>query len=114
MDDPRLSRNARKALEDSAVRHWVSYVSLWESAIKMNLGKLDIGGRSTERLAKELDKEGFVLLPIQIEHISRLANLPHLHRDPFDRMLIAQAQELGVPLLTNDAKIRQYSIKTIW
>lgn len=113
-DDPRLSRNARRALEDSNARHWVSYVSLWEIAIKMSLGKLDVGGRSIERLTAELDREGFVLLPIRIEHLSRLADLVHLHRDPFDRMLIAQALELGAPLLTNDTAIKRYPVKTIW
>lgn len=113
-DDPRLSRKAHKALENSDARHWVSYVSLWEIAIKSSLGKLDTGGRSVEQLAVILDKQGFALLPIRIEHLARIADLEHLHRDPFDRLLIAQASVLGVPLLTEDKMIKQYPVKTLW
>ena len=113
-DERRLSRRARKLLEDGGKRHWVSYASLWEIAIKMGLGKLDTGGKSIEEIEVELGGQGFSLLPIRIEHLSRLDGMEDHHRDPFDRMLIAQAQELGIPLLTNDSKIRQYAVKTIW
>jgi PIN domain nuclease of toxin-antitoxin system len=114
LDDPRLSRKALKALEDPDGRHWVSYVSLWEIAIKTGLGKLDTGGKNIESFARELDKQGFELLPIKVEHLSRLGELEHLHGDPFDRMLIAQALELDIPVLTGDKKIQQYPVKTIW
>lgn len=113
-DEPRLSSTARKLLEDGGTKHWVSYASLWEIAIKMSLGKLDTGGRTIGDIVVELDRQGFNLLPMQIEHLSRLNGMEHHHGDPFDRILIAQAQELSVPLLTNDAKIKQYPVKTIW
>ena len=113
-DDPRLSRSARAIMDDSANKRLFSYASLWEIAIKLKLGKLSIGGLKTLDLAFVLEKMEFILLPIQVEHIACLEKLDLLHRDPFDRMLIAQAQELGIPLVTNDAKIRQYPVKTIW
>jgi PIN domain nuclease of toxin-antitoxin system len=113
-DDPRLSRSGRVVIDDSANKRLVSYASLWEIAIKSKLGKLSVGGLDTLDLARALEKLEFILLPIQLEHISGLEKLDILHRDPFDRLLIAQAQELGVPLITNDAKIRQYPVKTIW
>jgi PIN domain nuclease of toxin-antitoxin system len=113
-DDRRISPAAQQILEDRESRRFVSYASLWEIAIKVNLGKLDTSGMTVDEIALLLQKLGFSLLPIHLEDISRLANLARLHRDPFDRMLIAQAQELGIPLLTNDAKIKQYPVKTIW
>jgi PIN domain nuclease of toxin-antitoxin system len=113
-DDRRISRQTQKILEDRESRRWVSYVSLWEIAIKMSLGKLSTNGLSIDEIAALLQKLDFSLLPVSLEHISRVVSLDHLHGDPFDRMLIAQAQELSVPLLTNDAKIKQYPVKTIW
>jgi PIN domain nuclease of toxin-antitoxin system len=113
-DDRRISRRAQEILEDRESRRWVSYVSIWEIAIKVNLGKLDTSGMSIYEIAALLQRLGLSLLPLHLEDISRLVDLEHHHRDPFDRMLIAQAQELGVPLLTNDARIKQYPVKTIW
>ncbi len=113
-DSSRLSSRSRKILEDSSNHRWVSIVSLWEIAIKISTGKLGWDQVTVQHISSQLLDQQFSLLPIRIEDLSPVQYQEFLHRDPFDRMLIAQAQELGVPLLTNDAKIKQYSVKTIW
>jgi len=97
----RLSERERRALETARFRY-VSSVTLWEIAILMTLGRVD----RDERLLDLAD--GFDLLPIRPEHCKALIALPNLHRDPFDRMLIAQARVEGVPLLTRDKAIIAY------
>ena len=98
----RLNRDERHALDTAEVRY-LSVASLWEIAILMSLGRVapEAGFFHTP--------EGFELLPIQPEHCRALAHLPRLHRDPFDRMLIAQARSERLPLLTRDRAVRDYA-----
>jgi PIN domain nuclease of toxin-antitoxin system len=80
----------------------------------MMLGSLPTGGLTLRMIADELAEQEFVVLPIRLEDTLQFERLPALHRDPFDRVLISQAIEEGVPLLTIDAATEQYPITTIW
>jgi PIN domain nuclease of toxin-antitoxin system len=92
----------------------VSMVSMWEITIKLASGKLSSMGGSIRDVSSVLAERGVELLPILPSHLFRLETLPMLHRDPFDRLLVAQAMEEGLPILTNDALIRRYAVKVVW
>jgi PIN domain nuclease of toxin-antitoxin system len=99
----RIKPRARALIEQSEV--FVSSASIWEISIKSGLGKLD----ATPRLVLEaVEPAGFVLLPVSGEHAARVFELPTLHRDPFDRMLLAQALSEPLTLLTDDEILGQY------
>ena len=104
-----LSLNARVAVEDPANRILVSTVVLWEIAIKRAIGKLT----ANVNLETAVQDAGFVYLPISEAHIAATESLPLHHRDPFDRMLIAQTTVENATLLTRDPLIPQYGISTI-
>jgi PIN domain nuclease of toxin-antitoxin system len=104
-DSPRLSASARRFLREADAVH-VSAASIWEIAIKAGLGKLSI---DVDNLEAKLEQAGFVPLPITWRHAAQLRALPAHHRDPFDRMLIAQATCEPLRLLTHDAALRAYS-----
>jgi PIN domain nuclease of toxin-antitoxin system len=113
-DDHRLSDVARSMLGGGSTELLWSLASSWEVAVKITVGKLDLG-RPVERLFADLvTEQGVDLLPVGHEHCSRVAALPLHHRDPFDRMLVAQAQEQGVPLLSADDKLRRYDVDVLW
>ena len=99
----RLSRDARTAIAD-AEQVYVSAVSGWEIAIKTALGRL----RPLRTVAEAIDDSGFEELPVRLRHALVLATLPQHHRDPFDRMLVAQAQVDGLTLVTRDAAFAAY------
>lgn len=107
-DSPRLSASHRSALEDSENTILVSAVSIAEVAIKASLGKLTAPDMTEEFLISQ----GFAILPLDAHHAAALRDLPWHHRDPFDRMLIAQCTVEEIPLLTVDDRIRLYDIET--
>lgn len=90
-----------------------SYVSLWEIAIKQSLGKLDFKV-TIPYLQEVLENSGFNKLPVTDENLETLKTLPFIHHDPFDRLLIAQAQNAGLTIITRDTIIPQYDVKVIW
>ena len=104
-DSPRLSVQARSNIE-SATEVYVSSASLWEAAIKIGIGKLDA---DITELAAHISLSGFIELPVIAKHSIQLARLPELHRDPFDRMLIAQAMCEPLRLITADQQLVSYS-----
>ena len=108
-NNPILSEPARKAILDNHNLVYVSAVSAWEMSIKQALGKLKI----PSNLAQEMEQHRFTELKITIEHSQRAGSLPHLHQDPFDRMLVAQAQIEGLVLVTRDKFIPKYSVKVL-
>lgn len=113
-DDPRLSARAREIVLDGGNELLWSMASSWEIAVKHGLGKLELD-RPLHRLFAELvGEQGLEVLPIRHRHCVRVAELPRHHRDPFDRMLIAQAQEERVPLLTADPKLAAYDVEVVW
>lgn len=103
----RLSAEARTLLEDASARLWVSAASLWEISIKAALGRVDfrVGPR---RLRRGLLDNGWQELAILSEHAVASGELPPIHKDPFDRILIAQARVEGFILLTSDDTVAQY------
>lgn len=104
-DDPMLSPAARQSIEQATIVH-VSAVSIWEMSIKAALGKLRI---NMIELMPRLAEAGFEPLAVSWEHARTVHDLPHHHRDPFDRMLIAQAVSEPLRLLTHDATLARYS-----
>jgi PIN domain nuclease of toxin-antitoxin system len=107
-DDPALSKPAR-ALIASEPEVFASAASAWEIAIKRALGKLE----APEDLLPALEAEGIRRLPIDFEHAAVAGTLPRHHDDPFDRMLVAQAQREGLTLLTSDDRISQYAVTVL-
>jgi PIN domain nuclease of toxin-antitoxin system len=112
--DARLSELGRAIVEDGANQRLVSIVSLWEIAIKISLGRLPTYGLTVTRIAEQLREQDFVTIPVRLGDLVRIEKLPWIHRDPFDRILIAQALEEDAPLLTSDGLILQYAVQTIW
>ena len=88
---------------------YVSAVSLWEIQIKRNLGKL----KAPDGLLGIVEGEGLIILDIVGQHTEQIGNLPNLHRDPFDRMLAAQAHVEGLTIITSDAQIHCYGVRTL-
>lgn len=93
---------------------YLSIVSLWEMQIKIQLGKLRLNQRLSETIEIQQRDNNINILPISIDHVCLLEQLPNHHRDPFDRMLIVQAQHEKLMFVTNDEKIRQYDISLLW
>ncbi len=111
-DENSLSENAKKIiLDDNDI--FVSIASLWEIAIKQSIGKLQIN-ESIETIARICDEEDFYMLSIMPVHLDYLKQLPRIHGDPFDRLIISQAVSEKLIIVTKDSKIPLYGIKTIW
>lgn len=115
-DDPRMPVSARALIADPGNRVLVSAASAWEMAVKAALGKLQVvGSRDIEAfVADHLQRNRFEVLPIGLRHALGVANLPPLHRDPFDRLLVSQARTESVPLVTADPMLRSYAVVTLW
>ncbi|HVJ56069.1 MAG TPA: type II toxin-antitoxin system VapC family toxin [Aliidongia sp.] len=109
MQVPRLGPAQRAAIADGRNRIFVSTLAIWEIGLKRSLGKLDLAGSVVEAV----ERNRFELLPILPGDAERFETLPWHHRDPFDRMLIAQALERGLTIVTSDAAFQQYEAR-IW
>jgi PIN domain nuclease of toxin-antitoxin system len=109
-DDPKLGERARQAIADGSALVHVSAATLWEIAIKQALGKLNV---ESADLAAEIPANGFVELPITGRHALRAGGLPRHHDDPFDRMLVAQALDEGLTLVTRDPALEAYELSTL-
>lgn len=107
VEDPKLGAVARKAVADPASLVHVSAATVWELSIKAVLGKLDLDGAD---LVEEIEANDFVELPMTARHSFAAASLPRHHDDPFDRMLIAQAQMEGLTVVTKDSAFRDYGV----
>ncbi len=109
----RLPNNTRTTIETNEYIY-LSAVSLWEIAIKINIHKLNLKDRSIDDLLSACKDKSIDILNITSEHIKAIADLPWIHRDRFDRMLVAQAKVEDMTLITCDQYIPQYPIKTVW
>jgi PIN domain nuclease of toxin-antitoxin system len=111
-DPDRLSTRAREAIASSE-RFW-SVASIWEALIKVQSGRLPMPRPAVSYLTSKMSANGMSLLPIRVEHVLRVEELPMHHRDPFDRMLIAQCMEENWPIITSDPVFKKYQIRVIW
>ena len=113
-DDPKLSAAAREVVEESANERWISIATGWEMAIKSQLGKLDLPRPFEVLFPGTLEALGFAIVPVQAGHLHRYHALPLHHRDPFDRLLVAQALVDGFTVVGNDAAFDAYGVTRIW
>ena len=113
-DDPRLSPAAREAIADGASEVFLSAVSVWEMVIKMGLGRLELPEDLESFLARQLQVNGFRPLAMTLPHALAVRHLPDVHKDPFDRLLVAQAQHEELVLVSGDAAVRRHPVSVIW
>ena len=113
-DSPRLGARARKIFEDEEDSLLWSLASSWEVAIKVAKGRLRLAEPILTFLPRALEEQEIGLLPITHTHVLRVGELQRHHGDPFDRLLIAQAREERIPVLTSDPDFRDYEVETIW
>ena len=111
--DERLSTRVAEMLLDPANHLYLSVVSAWEIVLKWS-GIGAKGGSALELLSSEIRRFSLEVLPLQLHHVAALDELPPLHKDPFDRILVAQARCEGLPLLTRDRRVQNYPVETIW
>jgi PIN domain nuclease of toxin-antitoxin system len=109
-----LSRRARSAIRSGRNECFVSIASGWEIAIKVSLGSLRVEGALDRFLPEQLAANGFQPLPIDLKHCARVAALPFHHRDPFDRLLVAQALEEELAIVTADPLFAKYGVRRVW
>lgn len=113
-DDPRLSDPAQRLFTNSRTELMLSVVSVWEILVKVQLGKLAIPSLAKPFLDQEITKNDITILPLMLAHTFALEKLPMHHRDPFDRLLVAQSLHEDIPLVSGDQQVKAYPIKIIW
>jgi PIN domain nuclease of toxin-antitoxin system len=113
-DAPALSRKARTVIADPGNDCLLSLASCWEMAIKLSLGKLRLPGAIERFIPEQLAANAIRQLTIDFRHVARVAALPFHHRDPFDRLLAAQALEERCPIVSADPIFRKYGVRRIW
>jgi PIN domain nuclease of toxin-antitoxin system len=112
--DARLGERALETISDIENEVLLSIASLWEIAIKHSLGKLELAQPFPELVQRQLIANEIELLAINPKHLFTLVDLPFHHRDPFDRLIIAQAISEGIPVLSGDGEFRKYPVQTLW
>ncbi|MBI3924294.1 MAG: type II toxin-antitoxin system VapC family toxin [Armatimonadetes bacterium] len=112
--DDQLPAPLRDQLRLPANDVWLSVGSYWEICVKHSLGRLSLPDVPERYVPSQRQRHGFLSLPLQEEAVSHLQRLPNVHRDPFDRMLVCQAIEAGLTIVTPDPKVRAYPVKTLW
>jgi PIN domain nuclease of toxin-antitoxin system len=113
-DDRRLSNMARAAIAEGANEIFLSAVSMWEIVLKAKMGKLHVQGGPARFLEREIRRNHLSPLAIQPSHVLGVESLPPIHQDPFDRLLIAQAQVENLLLITGDAEMARYPVQVVW
>ncbi len=114
LNDPQLSATARAHIEDPANTCYISPASYWEIAIKMSIGKYTLTVPHDQFFETAIADNGFVILHIEPRHTVVVATLPFHHRDPFDRLIVAQAIVEGMPLVSVEPTLDVYGIQRIW
>jgi PIN domain nuclease of toxin-antitoxin system len=112
-EERKLSRRAQQIF--SGPNHlWLSVVSIWEILIKVQVGKLALPEPAGPYVVRKLAENRIEVLEVRLDHILRIESLPSHHRDPFDRMLMAQSLEEKLPLITSDPLFEKYEVELIW
>lgn len=114
LSDPQLSPTAREFISDGRNQIYLSAVTAWEIAIKYAKGRLELPEPPDSYVISRLKLHNFWPLPIEITHTLHIYQLPAIHQDPFDRLLIAQAQLENCPLITADTQITRYDVTVLW
>jgi PIN domain nuclease of toxin-antitoxin system len=112
MDDARLSKGGARAI--AAGECLVSIASCWEMAIEASLGKLSLAVSVEKFVQEQLEVNGFNLLPVTLEHVGGVVDLPFHHRDPFDRLLVAQCRAEELAVVSSDRVFSRYGVKRFW
>lgn len=112
--NPNLSDTARNLIEDPKNQRFLSIASLWEMSIKVSIGRLELEMAFTELVKREVHGNAIELLKIQPEHLDELAKLPFHHKDPFDRLIIAQSLAENLPIVTKDSAFQNYPVTAFW
>lgn len=112
--NPRLSRRALRLLSDPSNRLFLSVVSVWEIVLKVQSGKLKLPSAAALYVPSRLNHYNVETLPLSLNQVLAAEALPSRHKDPFDRMLVAQAQHEQIPIVTHDPQIRGYEIEIVW
>ena len=110
----KISLTARRLIEDSSNQPLLSMASLWEMAIKVSIGRLELSRAFEELIPEQMRMNGIDMLDIRTEHVAEIVRLPFHHRDPFDRLLIAQAKVEGMPIVGTDDAFDAYEITRMW
>lgn len=113
-DDARLSQAARNAFSGPQNEVWLSVASIWEIVVKAARGKLPFPQPAAPYLREQIRQTRVEVLPISLSHVFRLESLPMRHRDPFDRILVAQALEERIPLVSRDRTLSGYGVEILW
>jgi PIN domain nuclease of toxin-antitoxin system len=113
-NDTRLSKTAREVIVNPDNEIVISVISTWEIIIKYSLGKIELSESPKDYIEEMLAVNEFTVLPIKLAHTFKIAELPNHHKDPFDRLLIAQSQIEQIPIVTLDKQIIKYPVQTIW
>jgi PIN domain nuclease of toxin-antitoxin system len=114
-DDPQLSPRARRILGAGANEVYFSAASGWEIAIKARLGRLSVAGAEVGSfVAEQVAANGFKVLPINLTHALKTYSLPDHHKDPFDRLLVAQAATEELALVSADRQLAAYKVRIVW
>ena len=113
-DDPRLSPQAADLIEDPTRAKLLSIVSVWEIVIKSQLGKLRLGMPLDDFVTRCIRERDLELVGVELPHLLVYGGLPLHHRDPFDRLLVAQAMTLSVPIVTGDGAFDDYGVDVLW
>jgi PIN domain nuclease of toxin-antitoxin system len=113
-DDLQLGTNARALIVNPTNQKLISTVTYWEIAIKVSIGKLDLGEPYRAFMHREINRNNFDILPVSVDHAAAVSLLPFHHRDPFDRMLVAQAIVEQIPIVSGDPAFDAYSITRLW
>lgn len=111
---PNLGATARMLIEDASNQSFLSVASLWEMAIKVSIGKLSLGQPFEILFPRQLMLNGIDLMGIEIRHVAVVSELPFHHRDPFDRLLIAQAMVERMPIVSADLAFDAYPVERLW
>lgn len=112
-DNKTLSTTAREILEDSRCNLYLSIASLWEISIKQSLGKLQLE-YTLDELSESCLLSNILVLPIQLSALNILKNLPFIHRDPFDRIIVSTAIDMNFNLITKDLNLHKYDANIVW
>lgn len=111
--DDKLSPKAKNTIEDPENSNFISVATVWELAIKLSLDKIKFQN-GFKKFLDLLDDNGFDIIPISFDHVLTVSSLEFIHRDPFDRLIVAQSITEDFIIITKDEYIRKYNVRTIW